>query len=112
MKKIVYAFAAFALILTGCAKELDNSTKDNFSKVRLHVKVADQMTKVSADNDGRYHWQAGDMISVLNNSGTAFEFETEDGGSDVDFGASSFSGTLGKYAMYLSLSISPLLLIG
>ena len=100
MKKIIYAIAALALIFTGCAKELDNSTKDNFSKVRLHVKVADQLTKVSADNDGRYHWQAGDKISVLNNAGKAFEFETEEGGNDVDFGGTISTGTLGSYAMY------------
>lgn len=102
MKKIVYAIAALALIFTGCAKELENSTKDNFSKVRLHVKVADQMTKVSADNDGRYHWQAGDQITVFNDSEDPFTFSTEQGGSDVDFGATSWSGNLGKYAMYPS----------
>ena len=100
MKKIVYAIAALALIFTGCAKELENTTKDNFSKVRLHVKVADQMTKVSADNDGRYHWQAGDQITVFNDSEDPFTFSTEQGGSDVDFGATSWSGNLGKYAMY------------
>ncbi len=100
MKKIVYAIAALALIFTGCAKELENSTKDNFSKVRLHVKVADQMTKVSADNDGRYHWQAGDEITVFNDNEDPFTFSTEQGGSDVDFGATSWSGNLGKYAMY------------
>ena len=100
MKKIVYAIAALALIFTGCAKELDNSTKDNFSTVRLHVKVADQLTKVSADNDGRYHWQAGDKITVFNDSEDSFEFSTENGGSDVDFGATSWAGSLGKYAMY------------
>ena len=101
MKKIVYAIAALALIFTGCAKELDNATKENFSKVRLRVKVADQIqTKVSADNDGSYHWQAGDIISVLNNDGDSYPFETESGGSEVDFSASSWSGDLGKYAMY------------
>lgn len=101
MKKIVYAIAALALIFTGCAKELDNATKENFSKVRLRVKVADQIqTKVSADNDGSYHWQAGDIISVLNNNGDSYPFETESGGSEVDFSASSWSGDLGKYAMY------------
>lgn len=102
MKKIVYAIAALALIFTGCAKELDNSTKDNFSKVRLHVKVADQMTKVSADNDGRYHWQAGDKITVFNDAEAPFEFSTEKGGSDIDFGTydPSWTGNLGKYAMY------------
>ena len=104
MKKIVYAIAALALIFTGCAKELDNSTKDNFSKVRLHVKVADQLTKVSADNDGRYHWQAGDKISVLNDAGKAFEFETEEGGNDVDFSGTISTGNLGSYAMYPSVS--------
>lgn len=100
MKKIVYAIAALALIFTGCAKELDNSTKDNFSKVRLHVKVADQLTKVSADNDGRYHWQAGDEITVFNHIDKPFTFSTEQGGSEVNFGATSWSGNLGKYAMY------------
>ena len=102
MKKIVYAIAALALIFTGCAKELDNSTKDNFSKVRLHVKVADQLTKVSADNDGRYHWQAGDKITVFNDAEAPFEFSTEKGGSDIDFGTydPSWIGNLGKYAMY------------
>ena len=104
MKKIVYAIAALALIFTGCAKELENTTKENFSVVRLRVTVADDATKVSADNDGRYHWQAGDKISVLNNSGKAFEFETEEGGAEVDFGATSFTGTLGSYAMHPSVS--------
>ncbi len=102
MKKIVYAIAALALIFTSCAKELENTTRDNFSKVRLHVKVADQLTKVSADNDGRYHWQAGDEITVFNDSDEPFTFSTEQGGSDVDFGATSWSGDLGKYAMYPS----------
>lgn len=107
MKKIVYAIAALALIFTGCAKELDNSTKDNFSTVRLHVKVADQLTKVSADNDGRYHWQGGDKITVFDNKQASFEFSTENGGSDVDFGATSWSGEdLGKYAMYPASSHS------
>ncbi len=100
MKKIVYAIAALTLIFTGCAKELDNSTKENFSKVRLHVKVADQLTKVSADNDGRYHWQAGDEITVFNHIDEPFTFSTEQGGSDVNFGATSWSGNLGNYAMY------------
>lgn len=101
MKKIIYAIAALALIFTGCAKELDNSTKDNFSKVRLHVKVADQLTKVSADNDGRYHWQAGDKITVLNSNGNANEFSTVDGGASVNFSTDSFDGdAIGKYAMY------------
>lgn len=102
MKKIVYAIAALALIFTGCAKELDNSTKDNFSKVRLHVKVADQLTKVSADNDGRYHWQAGDKITVFNDAENSFEFSTEKGGSDIDFGTydPTWTGNLGDYAMY------------
>ena len=101
MKKIVYAIAALALIFTGCAKELDNSTKENFSKVRLHVKVADQLTKVSADNDGRYHWQAGDKITVLNSKGDANEFSTVDGGASVNFSTDSFDGdAIGKYAMY------------
>ena len=107
MKKIVYAIAALALIFTGCAKELDNSTKDNFSTVRLHVKVADQLTKVSADNDGRYHWQGGDKITVFDNKQASFVFSTENGGSDVDFGATSWSGEdLGKYAMYPASSHS------
>ena len=100
MKKLFYAVAAFALVLTGCAKEIDTQEKDTFSRVRLHVTVADNMTKVSADNDGRYHWQAGDIISVLNDKGKPYDFETADGGSDVDFGARQFEGTLGKYAMY------------
>lgn len=100
MKKIVYSIAALALILTSCAKELENLTKENFSVVRLHVTVVDNLTKVSTDNDGRYHWQAGDEITVFNNAGTPFTFTTEDGGSDVDFGATSWSGNLGKYAMY------------
>lgn len=107
MKKIVYAIAALALIFTGCAKELDNSTKDNFSTVRLHVKVADQLTKVSADNDGRYHWQGGDEITVFDDLGASFVFSTKNGGSDVDFGATSWSGEdLGKYAMYPASSHS------
>lgn len=105
--KRVLVFAAFAAILAGCAKEIDNqivespeTESNNAVKVVLHASIPEIDTKVSTDNAGAYKWQAGDVVTVLNTDGDRFEFDTEEGGTAVDFASSTFTGTLSTEAFY------------
>lgn len=106
MKKYLFSFAAIAAILAGCAKEayteIQNPSKKEGSLVVLHASVPD--TRVSTDNVGAFKWQVGDMVTVLNTSGTPYEFSTEEGGTSVDFGSTTFTGELSTEAMYPSSS--------
>lgn len=99
MKKTIYAIAAIALVLTGCAKEYNEtfSTGDVFS---IRAKVNETATKVSADNAGKFAWQAGDVISVLNTAGTSFNLSTISGGTDAEFTTTAFEGTPNTRAYY------------
>lgn len=106
--KRVLAFAAFAAILAGCAKEIDNQIVEStnteevskVAKVVLHASIPEVDTKVSTDNAGAYKWQAGDVVTVLNTSGTPYEFDAEEGGTAVDFASTTFDGTLSTEAFY------------
>lgn len=105
MKKSFFAFAALAAILAGCAKEVDTKTSETIvpgkeKVVILRASVPDADTKVITDNIGAFKWQAGDKVTVLNTEGTAFEFSTQEGGTEVDFGSSTFTGTLSTEAFY------------
>lgn len=102
MKKY-YAIAALAAMLVGCAKEVEDPnavTPETGNTVTLRASVDNPDTKMQADNVGTFAWQTGDVISVLNNSGEAFEFSTTGSGSTVDFTGTFASGSLGDYAMY------------
>lgn len=105
MKKSFFAFTALAAILAGCAKEVDTNTPETIvpgkeKVVILRASVPDADTKVITDNIGAFKWQAGDKVTVLNTEGTAFEFSTQEGGTEVDFGSSTFTGTLSTEAFY------------
>lgn len=99
MKKTIYAIAAIALVLTGCTKEYNEtfSTGDVFS---IRAKVNETATKVSADNAGKFAWQADDVISVLNTVGTSFNLSTISGGTDAEFTTTAFEGTPSTRAYY------------
>lgn len=107
MKKILFAFAAFAAALAGCSKEVEIQTPEetnpatSCSVVTLHACVPiDSDTKVTNNNLGAYSWQAGDKITVFNDSGDGYEFSTIAGGTAVDFSSATFDGNLGTVAMY------------
>lgn len=102
MKKF-YAIAALATVLVGCAKEVEDpnvATPETGNMVTLRASVDNPDTKMQADNVGAFAWQTGDVISVLNNSGEAFDFSTTGSGTTVDFTGTFASGSLGDYAMY------------
>lgn len=101
MKKYIIAFTALVAILAGCAKNIDNQDPNpEETLVILRASVPDDGTRVSADNIGAYRWQAGDKVTVLNSSGTTYEFSTATGGTAVDFSSASFTGTLSTEAFY------------
>ena len=102
MKKF-YAIAALATVLVGCAKEVEDpnvAIPETGNMVTLRASVDNPDTKMQADNVGAFAWQTGDVISVLNNSGKAFDFSTTGSGTTVDFTGTFASGSLGDYAMY------------
>lgn len=101
MKKSFLAFAAVAAILAGCAKDIDNQNPTpEETLVVLRASVPDSGTRVSTDNAGAFRWQAGDIVSVLNTSGSVFEFSTATGGTSVDLSSATFTGTLSTKAYY------------
>ena len=88
-----------AAVLAGCAKETEIVSPEN-AVVTLRASLSGADTKVSADNAGTYCWQKGDLVTVLNTAGDAFEFTTAGSGTSVDFSSASFEGELGTEAMY------------
>ena len=99
MKKTIFAIAALALLFTGCAKEY-NETFAPGDKLVIRAEVNDALTKVAADNSGKFSWQAGDAITVLNTGGTAFNLTTATEGAAAAFTTDSFEGTLSTEAFY------------
>lgn len=101
MKKTIFAIAALALLFTGCAKEY-NETFAPGDVVTVRAQVNDTYTKVSADNNGSYSWQAKDKITIFNDAATPvnYEFSTVNGGTDAAFTCTSFEGGLGTRAYY------------
>ena len=99
MKKTIYAIAALALVFTGCTKEF-NETFAPGDVVTIHATVNDTYTKVAADNEGKFSWQAVDAITILNSAGTAYQFSTVNGGDDAAFTSDAFSGSLSEKAYY------------
>ena len=103
MKKSTLAIAAVAFILTGCGQELEfvpvNPTTNESNIVTLKANYSEPETKLSIDGYKAFAWQAGDVVSVLDNTGAPNEFTTTGSGTSVDF-KGALSGTLGKYAMY------------
>ena len=99
MKKTIFAIAALALLFTGCAKEY-NETFAPGDVVTVRAQVNDTYTKVSADNNGSYSWQAKDKITIFNDAATPvnYEFSTVNGGTDAAFTCTSFEGGLGTRA--------------
>lgn len=105
MKKIVIAFTTIALIAVSCAKVTEISNEQNtedpqVSTYSLRATVNQESTKVQADNAGIFSWQAGDVISVLDNTNTPNEYTTTTGGVDVNFSGSIAPDELGAYAFY------------
>ena len=92
-----------ATVFASCDKVIEEAIVENPETVNnivtLHANVGPD-SKVQTDNAGVFTWQAGDVISVLNNSGAAFDFETTTAGTSVDFTGTFASGSLGSYAMY------------
>lgn len=99
MKKTIFAIAALALLFTGCTKEF-NQTYAPGDVVTVRAQVNDTYTKVAADNAGTFSWQAGDKITILNDSGTPYEFTTSTGMSDAPFTCTTFEGSLSTEAFY------------
>ena len=105
MKKIFFAFTTIALIAVSCAKVTEISNEQNtedpqVSTYSLRATVNQESTKVQADNAGIFSWQAGDVISVLDNTNTPNEYTTTTGGVDVNFSGSIAPDELGAYAFY------------
>ena len=103
MKKYLFSFVALTTILAGCGKEIDlqfEKVEPNTPTITTTLRASVPETKVSTDNAGYFNWQAGDKVTVLNTSGTAYEFSTASGGTSVDFSSSAFTGTLGTEAFY------------
>lgn len=100
MKKTIYAIAALALVTIGCAKKEFNETFAPGDVVTVRAQVNDTYTKVAADNAGKFSWQDGDKITILNADNDPFEFATVKGGTDAAFTSTSFSGELGSIAYY------------
>lgn len=99
MKKTIYAIAALAFAFIGCTKEY-NETFAPGDKLIIRAEVNDALTKVAADNAGKFSWQAGDAITVLNTSGDAFNLTTATEGAAAAFTTDSFEGTLSEIAYY------------
>ena len=104
MKKTFLAITAFAAVLAGCSKEIETTNTEIIipegEVVTLRASVPETDTKVTSDNVGAFKWQASDKITVLNTSGTAYEFTAAAGGTSVDFSSDTFTGTLSTEAMY------------
>lgn len=102
MKKSIIALMALATLFASCAKESELTPakpEQQQQLYTLHAKVS-EATKVSADNAGTFAWQAGDVISVLNNSNEPVDFTTPDGGAEVNFHGTVAAENLGSYAFY------------
>ena len=99
MKKTIYAIAALAFAFIGCTKEY-NETFAPGDKLVIRAEVNDALTKVAADNSGKFSWQAGDAITVLNTGGKAFNLTTATEGAAAAFTTDSFEGTLSEIAYY------------
>ena len=106
MKKIILFLTFAALLFAGCAKvenEIvvpDPMDENGTYKVTLRASV-DGSTRISADAEGNYAWQKGDVIGVL----TDFDFVVSDpaqsSGTTVDFDFTLEQGdNLGGYAFY------------
>ena len=101
MKKSLYAIAALALVLLGCSKKEFNETFAPGDKLVIRAEVNDALTKVAADNSGKFSWQAGDAITVLNTEdGKAFNLTTATAGAEAAFTTDKFEGTLYTEAFY------------
>lgn len=104
MKKKLLAIISIAAIFTSCSEIVETVqeeiTPSRNEKVVLRASVPEADTKVSSDNAGAFAWQVGDKVTVLNIDGTPYEFETEDGGTAVDFSSATFTGTLSEEAFY------------
>lgn len=98
MKRVAFVIAASAAIFAGCAKEIEVQIKD--AQTVLHATVPEEGTKVSADNAGTFMWQAGDKVTVLNDAGNPYDFETTVGGTSVNFSSTTFTGELSEEAFY------------
>lgn len=100
MKKSLYAIAALAFAFIGCTKEY-NETFTPGDKLVIRAEVNDALTKVAADNSGKFSWQAGDAITVLNTEdGKAFNLTTATAGAEAAFTTDKFEGTLYTEAFY------------
>ncbi len=100
MKKTIYAIAALALVIIGCAKKEFNETYAPGDVVTVRAQVNDTYTKVAADNAGTFSWQANDKITILNDSHNAYEFKTSTGMADAPFTCTTFEGSLSTEAFY------------
>lgn len=100
MKKTIYAIAALAFAFIGCTKEY-NETFAPGDKLVIRAEVNEALTKVAADNSGKFSWQAGDAITVLNTEeGKAFNLTTATAGATAAFTTDKFEGTLSEIAYY------------
>ncbi|MBQ6763222.1 MAG: bacterial Ig-like domain-containing protein [Bacteroidales bacterium] len=106
MKKIILILFGAALMLVGCGKVENEVVVPENGKhiVTLKATIDNADTKVSADAEGNFSWQAGDKIVVLTKLGGEDSWEngtTENTGTTASFDVELEEGeTLGDYAFY------------
>lgn len=65
MKKVYYLIAAAALVITGCAKELDApEVAPGMREITVGATIERDATKVTYENDADLKWVAGDQIAL------------------------------------------------
>lgn len=87
MKKLIYAIASLALILTGCAKEINETGALDGDSVKVSVSTmlenAQPATKATWDNDGNAacvdHW----IMEVYDAQGVLFDRQEKEGQSGL-----------------------------
>lgn len=78
MKKLTYIIA-LAGILFGCQKEEiftpDNDNASQMTSVTLTARIDDFDTKATVNNQGKFLWDSGDVISVLATDNKFYDFK-------------------------------------
>lgn len=106
MKNSIFPLLSVAILLAGCAKAENEEVvpdpineKETFM-VTLRASV-DSSTRISADAEGNYAWQQGDVIGVLTDYGFTLSNPTQSSGTTVDFAVTlDQDNKLGDYAFY------------
>ena len=121
MKKILYSFAALALLaLVSCEKEIDNTIDENpvntvtGNVMTIEARMSKESTKTNYDSDGKFTWVSTDQIIVIAhvdgnaNNQKSFTFTTSAGNITEEGRAATFTGSVddGYVADYAAYPIS------